>query len=133
MRKAPGNPDPTKRRAAFLSNHREVIAVMDFFTVPTLMRRQSRSRKTSFDRARWCLRSEDTIAVDADELGPHMPDDLEALGDVFKLFRNIFAEVSQLGAAVGAAVTAWSVRHDFARKMIREWLALGTRLGLFTR
>jgi hypothetical protein len=36
MRKAPRDPEPTKRWAAFLSNHREVIAAMDFFTVPTL-------------------------------------------------------------------------------------------------
>ena len=36
MRKVPRNPEPAKRWAAFLSNHREVIAAMDFFTVPTL-------------------------------------------------------------------------------------------------
>jgi len=36
MRKAPKNPEPAKRWAAFLSNHREAIAAMDFFTVPTL-------------------------------------------------------------------------------------------------
>ncbi len=36
MRKAPRNPEPAKRWAAFLKNHREAIAAMDFFTVPTL-------------------------------------------------------------------------------------------------
>ncbi len=36
MRKAPGNPEPAKRWAAFLRNHHEAIAAMDFFTVPTL-------------------------------------------------------------------------------------------------
>jgi len=36
MRKAPRNPEPAKRWAAFLTNHREAIAAMDFFTVPTL-------------------------------------------------------------------------------------------------
>jgi len=36
MRKAPRNPEPAKRWAAFLANHREAIAAMDFFTVPTL-------------------------------------------------------------------------------------------------
>ena len=36
IRKAPRNPEPAKRWAAFLSNHREAIAAMDFFTVPTL-------------------------------------------------------------------------------------------------
>jgi putative transposase len=36
MRKAPRRPEPAKRWATFLSNHREAIAAMDFFTVPTL-------------------------------------------------------------------------------------------------
>ena len=36
MRKAPRNSQPAKRWAAFLSNHREAVAAMDFFTVPTL-------------------------------------------------------------------------------------------------
>ena len=36
MRKAPRSPEPAKRWAAFLRNHREAIAAMDFFTVPTL-------------------------------------------------------------------------------------------------
>ena len=36
MRKAPKDTEPAKRWAAFLSNHREAIAAMDFFTVPTL-------------------------------------------------------------------------------------------------
>src|ERR1700680_4658966 len=36
MRKAPRNPDLAKRWLTFLRNHREAIAAMDFFTVPTL-------------------------------------------------------------------------------------------------
>jgi putative transposase len=36
MRKVPRNSDPAKRWAAFLRHHREAIAAMDFFTVPTL-------------------------------------------------------------------------------------------------
>jgi putative transposase len=36
MRKAPRRPEPAKRWAAFLSNHREAIAAMDFFTLPML-------------------------------------------------------------------------------------------------
>lgn len=36
MRKAPRSPERAMRWAAFLSNHREAIAAMDFFTVPTL-------------------------------------------------------------------------------------------------
>ncbi len=36
MRRAPRRPEPTERWLAFLRNHREAIAAMDFFTVPTL-------------------------------------------------------------------------------------------------
>jgi len=36
MSKAPRDPEPAKRWAAFLNNHREAIAAMDFFTLPTL-------------------------------------------------------------------------------------------------
>ena len=36
MRRVPRNPEPAKRWMAFLNNHREAIAAMDFFTVPTL-------------------------------------------------------------------------------------------------
>jgi hypothetical protein len=36
MRRAPRSPEAAKRWTVFLNNHREVIAAMDFFTVPTL-------------------------------------------------------------------------------------------------
>jgi putative transposase len=36
MRKAPRNPELAKRWLAFLRNHREAIAAMDFFIVPTI-------------------------------------------------------------------------------------------------
>jgi putative transposase len=36
MQPAPKNPEPARRWKAFLQNHREAIAAMDFFTVPTL-------------------------------------------------------------------------------------------------
>jgi len=36
LRRLPKTPDPAKRWLAFLRNHREAIAAMDFFTVPTL-------------------------------------------------------------------------------------------------
>jgi len=36
MRRAPRNPKPVQRWAVFLSNHREAIAAMDFFTAPTV-------------------------------------------------------------------------------------------------
>ena len=36
LRRIPRTPDPAKRWLIFLRNHREAIAAMDFFTVPTL-------------------------------------------------------------------------------------------------
>jgi len=36
IKRAPKNPEPAKRWLAFLRNHREAIAAMDFFTVPTI-------------------------------------------------------------------------------------------------
>ena len=36
MHRAPRDPEPAKRWLSFLRNHREAIAAMDFFTVPTI-------------------------------------------------------------------------------------------------
>jgi len=36
MKRAPRDPEPAKCWLTFLRNHREAIAAMDFFTVPTL-------------------------------------------------------------------------------------------------
>ena len=36
MKRVPRNPQPAQRRRAFFANHREAIAAMDFFTVPTI-------------------------------------------------------------------------------------------------
>jgi hypothetical protein len=36
MRKAPRNPEPAKQWKVFFNNHREAIAAMDFFTLPSL-------------------------------------------------------------------------------------------------
>jgi putative transposase len=36
MRRAPRDPEPARRWLSFLRNHREAIAAMDFFTVPTI-------------------------------------------------------------------------------------------------
>jgi hypothetical protein len=45
MKRTPRDPEPAKRWLAFLRNHREAIAAMDFFTVPTVT-----LPKTSFVR-----------------------------------------------------------------------------------
>jgi len=39
MKRAPRDPEPVKRWRAFLANHRQAIAAMDFFTVPNHIRR----------------------------------------------------------------------------------------------
>jgi putative transposase len=36
MKRAPRDPEPARRWLTFLHNHREAIAAMDFFTVPTI-------------------------------------------------------------------------------------------------
>ena len=36
MKRAPRDPEPAKRWLAFVRKHREAIAAMDFFTVPTI-------------------------------------------------------------------------------------------------
>jgi putative transposase len=36
MKRAPRDPEPARRWLAFLRNHREAIAAMDFFTVPAM-------------------------------------------------------------------------------------------------
>jgi putative transposase len=36
IRRAPRDPEPAKRWLAFLRNHREAIAAMDFFTIPPI-------------------------------------------------------------------------------------------------
>jgi hypothetical protein len=36
MKRAPRDPEPAKRWLTFLHNHREAIAAMDFFTVPSI-------------------------------------------------------------------------------------------------
>lgn len=45
MRRAPRRPELAKRWLAFLRNHREVIAAMDFFTVPTAEQQLSVKRR----------------------------------------------------------------------------------------
>ena len=37
MRRAPRDPEPAKRWLAFLKNHWEAVAAMDFFTVPSVI------------------------------------------------------------------------------------------------
>ena len=58
------------------------------------MCKQAWARKSALDRARrsWCF--DDAIATGAGELRPHVADDLEAVGDVLQLFRDILSELA---------------------------------------
>jgi hypothetical protein len=56
-----------------------------------------------------------------------MADDLEALGNILKLFGNIVTEVPQLATAIGTAVTLGPIRDHFALKMFRQRFAFGAR------
>ena len=51
MQTAPKDPEPARRWKAFLENHREAIAAMDFFTVPTFVLR-NRPRRSSHSALR---------------------------------------------------------------------------------
>jgi hypothetical protein len=48
MRRAPRDPEPAKRWLAFLRNHREAIAAMDFFRVAHKKVRNSRLQSGRF-------------------------------------------------------------------------------------
>jgi hypothetical protein len=58
------------------------------------MGKQARAGKTALDRAgrSWCF--DDAVATGAGELRPHVADDLEAVGDVLELFRDILSELA---------------------------------------
>ena len=66
---------------------------------------QPGSGKAALDRTRWRRRFHHAVATVAGELRPHVANDLEAVGDVLQLLGDIFAELAQLAAAIGTAVT----------------------------
>ncbi len=47
MKRAPRDPEPATRWLTFLRNHREVIAAMDFFTVPVWSGNQAKPTETT--------------------------------------------------------------------------------------
>jgi hypothetical protein len=89
------------------------------------MRKKCGSSDAALDRAARRRSFHDAIASRARKLRTHMADDLEALRDVLQLFADILSELTQLAAAVHAALTMRKVRHDLARQMFGKWLAGG--------
>jgi len=59
-----------------------------------------------------------------------MANDLEAVGDVLKLFGDVVTKVPQRAAAIRTAVALWSMRDDLTRKMIGQRLAVRSGLRL---
>src|SRR5216684_1031465 len=85
LRRIPRTPDPAKRWLIFLRNHREAIAAMDFFTVPTLTfgilycffvighdrRKVLRFNVTRNPNALWIVQQ--LVEAWAVRAGPHIP------------------------------------------------------------
>ena len=81
-------------------------------------------------RARWAATAPEPrprARSCAGELGPHMANHLEALGNVLQLLAHIFAEVLQCAAAIRAALVLGSMSYRFAREMRGQRLAPGPR------
>ncbi len=69
----------------------------------------------------------DPVAGIATQLRPHVPDHLEAGTDVLQHLGDIFAELAQSTAAVGASRMIGQMGVDLARKMLRQRPAEGLR------
>src|SRR5215472_109400 len=92
------------------------------------MGQQTWCGKAAFNRRRWCRCFDDSIAAHAGELRSDMSDDLEALGDVLQLLRNVFTKLSELTSAIPAAITLRSILDHFTFEMLGQRLALRPRL-----
>jgi hypothetical protein len=91
---------------------------------------QSRCGESALDRSCRCGCLNDSITSGAGELRPHVADHLEALRHILELFGDVVAEVTQLTTAIGAALSARSMRSDLAHKMLRKRFPFRTRLLL---
>ena len=94
------------------------------------MSQQSRTRQSAVDRPCRSRRLDDALAACASELRPHMTNHLEACRDAFQLFGNIFAELAQCAAAIGAAVVRGKMGDHFTRKILGKRLACRARATL---
>ena len=95
------------------------------------MRQQVRAGEAALNGPRWSRRFNNALALLAGKLRPHMTDNLERRRDALQLLGDVFAELAQRAAAIGAAVVSRKVRYDFARKMLRQrsacWASSGCR------
>jgi hypothetical protein len=92
--------------------------------------KQSRTRQSPVDGPCRSRRLDDALASCAGELGPHMTNHLGACGDAFQLFGNVFAELAQRSAAIGAAVVCGKMSDHFPRKIFGQRLAHRARTAL---
>ena len=97
------------------------------------MRQQTGAWQALIDRPRRSRRLDHLLARPASKLGPHMLNYLVAGRNAFQLFGYIFAKLPQGSAAVRTASARRRMGDDFARKILRQWLARSTRSGLIRR
>ena len=88
---------------------------------------RARSSEAAVDRSRRRRSLHDAIAGIAAQLRTHMADDLEAGPHVLQHLGDIFTQLAQPSAAVGARLMAGQVGVDFARKMLGQRAAEGLR------
>src|ERR1700683_2819072 len=94
------------------------------------MGKQTWTRQSAVDRPSWSGRLHDALATCASELRPYMTNHLEACGNTFQLFGDIFAKLAQRTTAIGAAVVRRKMSHHFTRKILGKWLACRVRPAL---
>lgn len=85
------------------------------------MRQQGWSGESAFNRSRWCWLLNDHIALRACHLRPNMLDHFIAGRNALKNLRDIFAQLPQLAATVGARPFNWQMGVHFTGKMRQQW------------
>jgi len=126
MMEAPRNPEPAKRWATFLGNHREAIAAMDFFTVPTLMfgmlhcffviahdrRRILHCNVTSHPSSEWI----------SQQLREAFPDNSAPSYLIFDRAANFNGEVVDTVASFGIQTKRTSFRSPWQNGVAERWI-----------
>jgi putative transposase len=126
MRKAPRNPEPAKRWAAFLNNHREAITAMDFFTVPTLTFGVIHCFFViSHDRRRilhWNVTRHPTSTWVTQQLREAFPYDAASKYLIFDRGANFNAEVIETIKSFGIQPKRTSFRSPWQNGVAERWV-----------
>jgi transposase InsO family protein len=127
-RKTPRDGESARRWAAFLSNHREAIAAMDFFTVPTLgsgllycffiihhaERRILQCNVTSHPTAAWV----------SQQLREAFPYDSAPQFLIFDREHTFEGEVMQTAGSLGIRPVRTAVRNPWQNGIAERWVVL---------